>query len=335
MAFTTIDDPSLYFRVKIYSGNDSDGHAITWDETASMSPDFLWLKNRTDSQEHWLCNTVRGTGKFLESNSTAAESSDGASGFASFDSNGFTLNDSARTNRDTMVAWGWKETATAGFDIVTYEGTGSARTVSHSLSAVPHMMHIKNIENTGGSGTEGWLAYHKGIGATKAAGHLNSTGVPHDHTDYFNDVEPTSSVFTVGAGDNGNNSGEDNIAFLFSEKQGFSKISSFKGNGNADGPFIYCGFRPAMILAKNTGRAEDWFILDNKRDAYNPVDERLQPNTTGTESTVTSLGIDFCANGFKLKGATNQYNADGELVIFMAFAEAPFVTSNGVPANAR
>jgi len=234
-----------------------------------------------------------------------------------------------------MVAWGWKETATAGFDIVTYEGTGSARTVSHSLSAVPHMMHIKNIENTGGSGTEGWLAYHKGIGATKAAGHLNSTGVPHDHTDYFNDVEPTSSVFTVGAGDNGNNSGEDNIAFLFSEKQGFSKISSFKGNGNADGPFIYCGFRPAMILAKNTGRAEDWFILDNKRDAYNPVDERLQPNTTGTESTVTSLGIDFCANGFKLKGATNQYNADGELVIFMAFAEAPFVTSNGVPANAR
>jgi len=135
MAYTTIDDPSLYFRVKTYSGSSSDGNAITWDEThANMSPNFLWLKNRTATQEHWLCDTVRGAGKFLESNSTNAESTDGASGFASFDSNGFTLNDSARTNRNTMVAWGWKESATAGFDINLHSGDGvEGRNISHSL----------------------------------------------------------------------------------------------------------------------------------------------------------------------------------------------------------
>ena len=196
MAYTTIDDPSLYFRVKTYSGSSSDGNAITWDETdTNMSPDFLWLKNRTATQEHWLCDTVRGAGKFLESNSNNAESSDGASGFASFDSNGFTLNDSARTNRNTMVAWGWKESATAGFDINLHTGNGSARTISHSLSAKPDFFVVK-----GRTFAEQWECYHKSLGATKCL-QWDDNSAEADLLNRFNDTEPTSSVFTVGDAD--------------------------------------------------------------------------------------------------------------------------------------
>ena len=183
MAYTTIDDSSLYFRVKTYSGSSSDGNAVTWDEThANMQPDWLWLKNRTDAQEHWLADVVRGTGKFLESNSDNAESSDGASGLASFDTNGFTLNNSARTNRNTMVGWGWKAggtassntdgsitssvsaNTTAGFSIVSFTGTGSNATVGHGLGTAPSMVIIKRRDSandwrTGSDALTNWTKH--------------------------------------------------------------------------------------------------------------------------------------------------------------------------------
>ena len=225
---------------------------------------------------------------------------------------------------------------TAGFSIVSYTANGTAgATVGHGLGVAPDVMFIKNRDNTGGGGTESWLVYHKSLGAHYKAASLDSNTTSHDHPDYFNDTEPTSSVFSLGGGDNGNNSGEKNIAYCFTDIKGFAKHGSFIGNGSSDGPFIHTGFKPALIIGKNTSRSDDWFMLDNKRDTFNPVDQRLQPNSSGTESTVTSLGIDFCANGFKLKGATNQYNPSGETMIYMAFAESPFVNSNGVPTNAR
>jgi len=339
MAYTTIDDPSLYFRVKTYSGSSSDGNAITWDETdTNMSPNFLWLKNRTSAQEHWLCDTVRGTGKFLESNSNNAESSDGASGFASFDSNGFTLNDSARTNRNTMVAWGWKESTNAGFDIVGYTGNATDDVdISHSLSAVPHVIIVKNRSNTN---NESWAVYHhKNTSAPETDFlKLDTTAATADNDEIWSDEAPTSSVFTIGRQDMVNGSSNTQIAYLWSEKQGFSKFGSYTtGNGNNDGAFVYTGMKISWLMVKKTNSASnnEWIIWDNKRSTFNMVEKKLAANLTNAETDASWVGVDFLSNGFKFRSNDSIFNGSGDTYVYMAFAEAPFVNSKGVSCNAR
>lgn len=347
MAYTTIDDSSLYFRVKTYSGSSSDGNAVTWDEThANMQPDWLWLKNRTDAQEHWLADVVRGTGKFLESNSDNAESSDGASGLASFDTNGFTLNNSARTNRNTMVGWGWKAggtassntdgsitssvsaNTTAGFSIVSFTGTGSNATVGHGLGTAPSMVIIKRRDsaNDWRTGSDALTNWTKHI-------NLNTTAAESDLAVAFNSTAPTSSVFSVGTSPSTNASSGTFIAYCFTSTKGYSKIGSYTGNQNTDGPFVYTGFRPAWVMVKRTDSTSDWLICDNKRPGFNPIDDKLFPNTSQAEDPYESF--DFVSNGFKVTSAGTGHNASGANMIYMAFAESPFVNSNGVPNNAR
>ena len=350
MAYTTIDDSSLYFRVKTYSGSSSDGNAVTWDEThANMQPDWLWLKNRTDAQEHWLADVVRGTGKFLESNSDNAESSDGASGLASFDTNGFTLNNSARTNRNTMVGWGWKAggtassntdgsitssvsaNTTAGFSIVSFTGTGSNATVGHGLGTAPSMVIIKRRDsaNDWRTGSDALTNWTKHI-------NLNTTAAESDLAVAFNSTAPTSSVFSVGTSPSTNASSGTFIAYCFTSTKGYSKIGSYTGNGNADGTFIYLGFRPAWIMFKRTDSSVDWTIYDNKRLGYNENNYKLRPNLSNAEySTSGYFEADILSNGFKIRTSDAEVNTSGGTYMYLAFAEAPFVNSNGVPNNAR
>jgi len=333
MAYTTIDDPEAYFQVKTYTGTGSSA-ALTLDGDTDMQPDLVWIKERGGTQNNIVTDAVRGTNKNLYSDSTSAEATT-TDNITAFGSDGFTVagaGNETNGSSKTYVAWCWKESATSGFDIVSFTGNATARTISHSLSAVPKFMIIRNRPDTAN-----FLVYHGANTSAPATDglYMNTTDATDDDAGFFNDTDPTSSVFSVGTNNNANGNTDAMIAYLFAEKQGFSKFGSWIGNGNADGPFLFCGFRPAMIIGKNTSRTEDWFILDAKRDTFNPVDERLQPNSSGAESTVTTLGIDFCANGFKLRGATNQYNTSGETMIFMAFAEAPLVNSNGVPCNAR
>ena len=346
MAYTTIDDASLYFRVKTYSGSSSDGNAVTWDEThANMQPDWLWLKNRTDAQEHWLADVVRGTGKFLESNSTNAESSDGASGLASFDTNGFTLNNSARTNRNTMVGWGWKAggsassntdgsiTSTvsanisAGFSIVSFTGTAANATVGHGLGVAPACFITKSRVNA-----ENWGFYHQSLGNGKQL-ELNTTAAQKTSSAYYNNTSPTSTVFSIGTADSTNDN-QNMIAYCFAEKKGHSKFSSYSGNGNADGTFVYTGFKPAWVMIKNSSHARDWIIMDNKRDPDNVVSDRLFPNNTDASNTNNDM-LDFTAQGFKIRNTNTTANLSGGTYIYMAFAENPFVTSTGIPTTAR
>ena len=330
MAYTDIDKPSDYFRVKIYNGDSGTGSAQTWDETDTNFGTnlFLWLKNRTSAQEHWLADSVRGTGKFLESNSSNAESSDGASGLASFDTNGFTLNNSARTNRNTMVGWGWKKTATAGFDIVAYTGTGSSNAVSHSLSATPNMMIIKNRDDS-----DSWYVWHQGLGAV-ATNYivLDTTGAASSVDNGI--IALSSSNFTVNTRGDVNENNMKYIAYCFAEKQGYSKFGSYSSNSNADGPFVYLGFKPAFLIVKCTTAAEGWAIMDSTREPTNDVSfATLSANTSGSEG---SLVIDFLSNGFKPRQVSGQINKSGShSYIYMAFAENPLVTSTGVPATAR
>ena len=153
---------------------------------------------------------------------------------------------------------------------------------------------------------------------------------------FFNDTAPTSSVFTVD-GNNGepkvNQDGETYIAYCFKGIQGYSKFGSYKGNYNADGPFIYTGFKPAFVMVKEVDNANDWDLRDSTRDPHNPVDTWLRPNTSDTDGD--SDAWDFLSNGFKIRQASNRTNRNDGTLIYAAFAEHPFVSSEGVPVTAR
>jgi len=329
MAYTTIDDPEAYFQVELYTGTGS-ALSTTFDGDTDMQPDLVWIKNRSATQSHILVDAVRGANKYLGSNHTGAEGTD-IDSVTAFGSDGFTVGDDASVSGsgNSMVAWCWKESATAGFDIVSYTGTGSAHTESHSLSAVPKMILFKNRATTAN-----WKVFHAGIGATKWL-KFDTTDAAGTSSGNFNDTEPTSSVFTVGtdAGTNGNTNAT--IAYAFAEKQGFSKFGSYTGNGNADGAFIYTGFRPAWIVVKRTDSANSWMIYDAKRNPINLADNPLYAESNIAEGTSSAASFDFLSNGFKCRGTGSSMNASGATHIYMAFAEAPFVNSNGVPCNAR
>jgi hypothetical protein len=331
--YTQIDNPELYFQVKLWEGEASsqgDGTttAITFDGDEDMQPDMIWIKDRDASSWHDLTDSVRGVTKSIYPSQADAEDTV-ATAVTAIGSNGFTVgsNDQVNNGGNSFVAWCWKESATAGFDIVSYTGNGSARTISHSLSAVPKFIMVKNRESS-----ENWRCYHVSNGNTHEI-YLDLNNAKVDTDTAWNDTTPTSSVFSVGTNHGVNKDTEGLIAYLFAEKQGYSKFGSYTGNGNADGPFIYTGFRPAFIMYKNTARAISWLIHDNKRLGYNVNNDEQHPDTTAADGTDDRA--DILSNGFKIREDSALMNTDGETVIYAAFAEAPLVNSNGVPCNAR
>jgi hypothetical protein len=351
MAYTTIDDPSDYMRIQTWSGNNSADREITWTESDNMQPDWIWVKRRSDTANHRLADSVRGATKILRSDTNDAETTE-SDDTLSFDTNGFSVGSNSGVNKtgDTYVGWGWKAgtaftndasstgigsidsagsvSTDAGFSICSYTGTGSVGTVKHGLGVTPKIILFKNRTTA-----SNWLVYHEAIGNTHNL-YLDATNGKADRSDTFNDTSPTSSVFTVGTADL-NTSGNSIIAYCFADVQGYSKVSgSYIGNGNADGTFVYTGFKPAFVLIKVTSTTNDWEIHDNKRGSSNVINAILQPNLSDAEST-SGREIDFLSNGFKLRNSNSQNNLSGGTFIYMAFAENPFVTSTGVPATAR
>jgi len=327
MAYTTIDNPELYFQTKLYTGNGGT-NALTLDGSENMQPDLVWIKNRNGTQDHHLFDSVRGTLKRLESNSNTNEETR-ASSLTSYDSDGFTLGTYANTNTssDTYVAWNWKKVAGV-FDIQTWTGNGSNRTISHNLGAVPQMMIVKKRSPAGGN----WQVNTAQLAANQLVELDENAAVVQDNT-YFNNTRPTSSVFSLGTDGNQNTNGHTYLGYLFGNKQGVSKVGSYTGNGNADGTFVYTGFKPAFIIVKKTNASEDWELFDNKRLGYNVDNNNVVPNTNSAEAT--SDRLDIVSNGFKFRTAAGSVNASGDSFIYMCFAENPFVTSTGVPACAR
>ena len=327
-AYTTIDDPSAYFKVQLYTGNGAANHSITFDDTdTDMEPNLVWIKNRAQSDPNQLIDSVRGVTKTLDSDSNDGEVTD-TDTLDAFESDGFRVDADVKvnTNTETYVAWCWKESATSGFDILTYTGNGSARTISHSLSAVPHASFFKRLEIDG----KGWAVYHRGIGNTHLLA-LTAADPAADDASYFNDTDPTSSVFTVGTANGVNQDGGSYIGYLWSSIQGFSSFGSYEANGNANGTFVYTGFRPACVITKDADSASNqWRIFDNKR-GVNGSSKYQYPSATTTEGGEDHL--DFHANGFKLRKSDDAN--DSGTHVYWAWAEAPFVNSNGVPCNAR
>ena len=328
-AYTTIDDPEAYFQVQLYAGNGSANNAITLGGDTDMQPDFVWIKNRDATDSHCLFDAVRSATRLISSDSTVADSAD-ADTLDSFASDGFQVDADVKvnTNAENYVSFCWKESATSGFDIVSFTGNSTARTISHSLSAVPHAILMKNISN----GSAQWVVYHAGTGNTQAL-YLNTTAAPTDVVGFFNDTDPTSSVFTVGTDTAVNGNTNTQINYAFAPVQGFSKFGTYKGNGNADGAFIFCGFRPAFVMVKRFNTTGEWGMFDNKRDVDNVATRQLKANATEVEEA--NGAIDFCANGFKLRETSVFMNGDDDSYVFMAWAEAPLVNSEGVAGNAR
>jgi len=349
MAYTTIDDPAQYFNTVLYTGDivDSDGtghdQAITG---VGFQPDFVWHKGRSHARQHIIVDSVRGTGGgsamlgISSQDGNAASNSNTNGWIESIDSDGITVtsgNDSssksnnAGANGNTYVIWNWKEDATAGFDIVTYTGNDTNRTISHSLSAVPHWILIKAT-----SRSDFWRVYHHKNTSAPATDYLtlNATDATSDNATEFQDTVPTSSVFTLGTSGNVNRNSESFVAYLWSEVKGFSKFGKYSANNNADGPFIYLGFRPAWLMLKvMDGNTGGWDLYDNKRGAFNGEISMLQANAGSAQAT--SDAVDFLSNGFKIRNTSGNQNGSGDTIVYMAFAESPFVNSNGIPTNAR
>jgi hypothetical protein len=341
MAYTTIDDPGLYFNTKLYTGT---GSSLA-NTGVGFQPDLVWIKGRSGATEHVLTDSVRGVTKELSSNDTGAEETV-AQGLTAFGSDGFTVgtDGSYNTSSATYASWNFKAGGTAssntdgsitssvsanttsGFSIVSYTGAGGASTVGHGLGVAPKMIIVKNR-----SSAQHWQVYHISTGNTKSS-QLSGTGASDTASTYWNDTSPTSTVFSVGTGTPTNGSGNSIIAYCFAEKQGYSKFGSYTGNGNADGTFVYTGFKPAFIIVKSATEARNWRLWDNKRSTYNLTDKILYPDLSNAEATGDSE-IDMLSNGFKLRKTSD--NTSGETYIYMAFAENPFVTSTGVPATAR
>ena len=362
-AYTTVDDPTIYVGTTLYTGNQS---------TVTLTMDnigWLWMKRRGSDIRNVLFDNVRGghyTGSgfkpvIVSDTNDASQGTDidsAAKGitFGSTqtvignDQHGYSYNRSGHS----MVAWHWATgtsfsndasatgvgsvdtagtiSADAGFSIMTYTGVSGQQTIAHGLGAVPKMVIVKNLDSS-----ENWRVYHHKVGAG-AYLKLNTTDAKTDDTGPFSNTTPTSTLITMGGDDGTMHGSEELVAYIFAEKQGYSKFGKYIGNGNVDGTFIYLGFKPAWFMIKSSSNAEQWEIVDNVRDPHNPVNQVLIANADSEETTGGTgnrIYCDFLSNGVKLRGNASQANGDGVSIIYMAFAEMPFVNSKGVPGNAR
>jgi len=339
-----INKPDEHFNTVLYTGNGST-QSITG---VNFQPDWVWLKDRDNATNHMLFDSVRGTGKELHSQNTDSETTQ-ANTLTAFGSDGFSLGNNTDVNNSSQnfVAWNWlgangtasntdgsitssvSVNQTAGISIGTFTGTASVGTVGHGLNAVPSMIINRTI-----TAAKDWMTYHHKNTSAPETDYLalNSSNATADFEDVWNDTAPTSSVFTIGDSSQNNTGSGTSIFYAFAEKKGFSKFGSYTGNGNADGTFVYTGFKPAFVMVKKTNGTGNWVMFDNKRNTFNVVDKRLAANLSDDEGT--SDRLDFLSNGWKFRStATNVNGSDS--YIYMAFAEQPLVGTNNIPATAR
>lgn len=310
--------------VVTYTGT---GATLT-NSSLNFSPDLVWLKSRSATTDHALYDSVRGATFDLSSTSTAFESTQ-TQGLTSFNASGFTIGTLAKINTltATYVGWAWDETPTAGFDIVGYVGNGtSGRTISHNLGVAPKLIFVKNRTTA-----SDWPVYHASLAASNMLFlHLPNAAGAISSYDWGGVSAASSTTFTVIAGNtdmrNVNTTSDNFVAYCFAEVDGFSKFGSYTGNGSADGPFVYCGFRPKYIWLKSTVESSNWLQWDTSRMTFNPMSSYLQTSAVALETTDATYSLDSLSNGFKIRG-TGQFggfNNNTNTYVFVAFAEVPF-----------
>lgn len=341
MAYTTVNKSTDYFSANLYTGNGASTRALTG---FGHQPDWLWFKRRDSTGHHTVIDAVRGGDKIIYPNLTNPE--DTATAAITFGTDGMTWNGGnydLNVNSNTYVAWSWKAgggagsanndgsintTSTsvntaAGISISKFTATGSAATIGHGLGVAPKCILVKRID-----GSAAWQVYHAGIGATKYL-ELNEAQTEYAASNRWNNTEPTSTVFSIGSEWG---SSQTLVAYAFAEKPGFSKFAYWKGNNNANGTFIYTGFKPAFFISKGADVGQNWFMYDNKRSPINTVNTYVYTDTNNAETTGSN--VDFLSNGIKIRTTSAGLNGNNTYC-GLIFAEAPLVGSNNVPVTAR
>ena len=343
--------PSDFFSSKLYTGNSSSAEIPV--TGVGFQPDFVWAKNRDATYDHFLFDSVRGATKYWRSNEQAVEGTN-AQTLKSFDSDGYTMGTDSDVNQSTsgFASWNWKMgttsgiggspsttpegysfSATAGQSIIYYIGTsvaggGPIATLPHGLTKAPEFIIVKNLT----AAARDTATYHVSTGNTKRI-YLNQAAAPNTTSTAWNDTTPGATVFTVGGNEAVNELSKYLVAYCFTSIKGYSKFSSYMGNNNAEGPFIYTGFRPAFVMAKSVSTTH-WNMFDDKRATYNPANYPIWADSNAAEQT-DPYPIDMLSNGFKVQTSSSQVNNGGTVHIYAAFAEFPTVSSNDVPGVAR
>jgi len=352
MSYSTIDKPTDYFNTKLYTGNGGT-QSITG---VGFQPDLVWQKTRNYTYSHILNDVVRGATKDIFSNGTTAEQTI-SNGLTSYNSDGFSVGadlgwNASASDRNSKVAWNWKAggsassnsdgsitssvsaSTDAGFSIVSFTGDGStSATIGHGLGQTPELI----IQKRRDSSTQGdWQVAVKDVGVAYI-NFANAFSTSYGSNGRLNYTGMTSTTYNFGTTSNVdavNISSATYITYCFASKKGFSKIGSYTGNGNADGTFVYTGFKPALIIQKNSGATGNWILYDNKRDVDNVANKILIPNNDSAEAE--ACDVDLLSNGFKFRAVNDaSSNKSANTYIYMAFAENPLVGSNFVPTTAR
>ena len=325
------EKPEDHFNTVLYTGN-----GTSQSISLGFQPDLLWIKDRSSGLGNIIFDSVRGTDKFIFSQDTAAEAT-GSGILNSFDSNGFSIGSNGHVNNNSspFVAWCWKAGGAAvsntdgsitsqvsanqdaGFSIVSFTGTGGNATVGHGLGAVPKFIVVKNR-----TATNSWPVHH--VSCTSGNVYLNSTNAQGAGKDVNSSSTTTFSLTTWDAANGGNNP---MIAYCWAEIEGYSSIGNYTGNGSTDGPFVYTGFKPALVIRKAYSTTENWSLVDNERNTYNPVTYFLRSDEGSSDST-GAANVDFLADGFKIRSSDPKTNGSGVSYLYVAFADSPFKYSS-------
>ena len=365
MAYTTIDDASKHFQITLYTGSGSSTQNVVNGGNSNLQPDWVWVKHRGATRWHRLIDSQRGVSKNLYSNEDDAEGTEAS--VTAFNSDGFSLgtdtgSDGWNEDSDAHVAWQWKANGgtatatgtesgnnpaysvqanqTAGFSIVTYTGTGAEGDVTHGLGGKPDfiLIHVRN-----GEGDEPWPTWHKDLVDADAdnGGYIyaNTTGQDQATSVFYEgDAISNTVVAFKGGNANVNADGKNYVMYCFRGIQGYSKFGRYTSNNNANGVFVWTGFKPKFVVIKKATATGEWHVLDTERDTTapgNPVDRDLYWSGNYAEGSGAQF-TDFLSNGFKLRSAHTGSNGEStsEAFIYIAFAEHPFVSSKGTPTTA-
>jgi len=320
-SYTNISNPTTKFNTKLYTGNGS----VRTETGVGFQPDWTWIKDRTGTNAHTLTDAVRGANYQVYTNLTNAQTN--ASGYlTAFTSDGFTLGTDGAVNQNSRnyVAWNWKA-----------NGQGSSNTdgtINSTYTSADQTSGFSIVKYTG----TGWHVWHDTLSATQYL-LLDSINAKANYAPVGIGTM-TSTTFSVGTVAGVNRSGGTYIAYVFSNRRGFSRIGRYVGNASVpEAPMINCGFKPAWVLIKNADASEHWRVYDNKRDPSNHMFRNLLPNHQSAENTTDngSEELDFLSNGFKLRSSAAQLNGSGQDMFYWAFASEPTVNGLGNPATAR
>ena len=341
--------PKDVFKAKDYTGNGST-QSITG---VGFQPGLNWIKdNSTD--RHNLTDAARGATYWIRSDQTAASTAD-ANAMTAFNADGFSVGSTDAVNKHatSLISWNWKAGTTSGlsggtitpsaysintttkFGIYKYTGNAtSGATIAHGLGVAPKFLITKKISTTGD-----WHVAHQGNGSYpwNSYLYLNTTDATQEEnsaTWFLNNTAPDATNITLGDGAGINGSGVDYVIYAWAPVTGYSSFGQYKGTGNADGTFVYTGFKPSFVLIKRyAGGTGNWWLWDNKREGYNEVNDNLYPDLTNAEDT-SGRAINILSSGFKCINTDTGVNGDGSYYIYMAFGQ-PIVGSNGVVGTAR